>query len=415
MSTDASPPTGASATPDPGLTAPLAGVVVVDLTRALAGPQATMMLGDLGARVIKVESAKGDDTRGYGPPFVGPSTEPVSTYFLSCNRNKESIVLDLTSDDGRRTLTRLVRHADVLAENFRPGVMERLGFSWPRIRELNPAMVVLRISGFGEDGPQGGRPGYDQIAQGEAGLMSLTGSAPDDPQRVGVPIADLLAGMQGAYGVVTALLERERTGVGRLVRTSLLAAIVGAHAFQGTAYTVAGEVPRARGNRHPSISPYGLFQCRDGAFQVACGSEGLWRRFAEVLGIDPDAPGMASNAERVRHPALVDAAIDAALEPWGRDDLLAALDDAGVPAGRLRTLDEVYSWDQVAAQHLVMDVEHPLLGTVRLPGSPIRFDDNSFGGGAPDHLPPPRLGEHNQVVRDWLDTMDAATADDVPG
>jgi len=204
--------------------APLAGTVVVDLTRALAGPHAAMMLGDLGARVFKVESAAGDDTRGWGPPFVEPEGQDrQSTYFLSCNRNKESIVLDLKADDGRDTLTALIERADVLIENFRPGVLDRLGFSTARLAELNPRLVTLSISGFGHDGPEGGRAGYDQIAQGEAGLMSVTGSGPDDPQKVGVPIGDLLAGMYGAYGVLAALMERERTGKGKVVRTSLLA------------------------------------------------------------------------------------------------------------------------------------------------------------------------------------------------
>ena len=191
------------------MSGPLDGITVIDLSRALAGPHAGMMLGDLGARVIKVETpGTGDDTRGWGPPFVGPEDEPISTYFLSCNRNKESVTLDLKSDDGRDTLTRLVRHGDVLIENFRPGVLDRLGFSVERLHELNPRLVVLSISGFGHDGPEGGRAGYDQIAQGEAGLMSLTGPSPDEPTRVGVPIGDLLAGMYGAYGVVAALHER---------------------------------------------------------------------------------------------------------------------------------------------------------------------------------------------------------------
>src|SRR3954453_20345271 len=241
------------------MSGPLDGVLVVDLTRALAGPHAGMMLADLGARVIKVETpGTGDDSRGWGPPFVAGE----STYFFSANRNKESIALDLKTDDGRRVLGELVERADVLLENFRPGVFDRLGFSAAALHERNPRLVVLSITGFGHDGPEGGRAGYDQIAQGEAGVMSLTGSGPDDPQRVGVPIADLLSGMYGAYGVVAALNERHRTGRGAVVRTSLLAAVVGVHAFQGTRWTVAGEVGRSAGNHHPSISPYGLFRCR---------------------------------------------------------------------------------------------------------------------------------------------------------
>src|SRR3954447_26281177 len=228
-----------------------------------------MMLGDLGARVIKVETPDGgDDSRGWGPPFV----EGESTYYLSANRNKESVTADLKSAEGKEFLTRLVRRADILVENFRPGVLDRLGFSVEQLHELNPGLVVLSISGFGHDGPEGGRAGYDQIAQGEGGLMSLTGSDPDHPQRVGVPIADLLAGMYGAYGVVSALHERARTGRGRVVRTSLLAAIVGVHAFQGTRWTVAREVPHPIGNHHPSICPYGLFRTADAPVQVAVGS-----------------------------------------------------------------------------------------------------------------------------------------------
>src|SRR5437764_4739221 len=282
---------------------PLDGVLVVDLTRALAGPHAAMMLGDLGARVIKVEGpGGGDDTRGWGPPFVDPSHgDRESTYFLSANRNKESITLDLKDDADKGVLTELLRRADVLLENFRPGTLARLGFGTDVLEALNPRLVTLSISGFGHDGPEGGRAGYDQIAQGEGGLMSLTGPDPDNPQRVGVPIGDLLAGMYGAYGVLAALLERERTGRGQLVRTSLLAAIVGVHAFQGTRYTVAGKVGRAQGNHHPSIAPYGLFACADGSVQLSCGSESLWRKLCAEFGLDADAAGMASNGERVEH------------------------------------------------------------------------------------------------------------------
>jgi crotonobetainyl-CoA:carnitine CoA-transferase CaiB-like acyl-CoA transferase len=392
---------------------PLDGITVIDLSRALAGPHAGMMLGDLGARVIKVETpGTGDDTRGWGPPFVGPEDDPVSTYFLSCNRNKESIALDLKSEDGRSVLTRMVTHADVLLENFRPGVLDRLGFSAQQLHELNPRLVVLSISGFGHDGPEGGRAGYDQIAQGEAGLMSLTGPDPDHPTRVGVPIGDLLAGMYGAYGVVAALHERHTTGRGRVVRTSLLAAIVGVHAFQGTRYTVAGEVPHAQGNHHPSITPYGLFRCQDGMLQIAVGSQGLWRKFASAFGLDPDAPGMATNAERVGNRDAVNAAVNAAFADRPLAELLPELARAGVPAGEVRTLDRVYEWDQTRSQGLVIDVEHPVLGRIELPGPPLRFDDNAHAGGRTEHLPPPTLGEHDASVRAWLDAMDAGAGED---
>ena len=378
--------------------APLSDVLVVDLSRALAGPHAAMMLGDLGARVIKVESPEGgDDTRSWGPPFVpGSDGQTHSTYFLSCNRNKESIALDLKSDDGRDVLTQLVQRADVLIENFRPGVLDRLGFSVSRLHELNPRLVILSISGFGHDGPEGGRAGYDQIAQGEAGLMSLTGPSPDQPTRVGVPIADLLAGMYGAYGVVAALHERERTGVGDVVRTSLLAAVVGVHAFQGTRYTVAGEVPRATGGHHPSICPYGLFHAADGPVQIAVGSDGLWRRFAPVFGID--RAEWASNPMRVADRDAVITAVDAAFAAYPAADLLARLDEIGVPAGKVRDLAEVYTWEQTRSQGLLIDVDHAALGAITLPGPPLRFDTEPANA----HQAPPVLDQHGAQIRAWL-------------
>ena len=396
---------------------PLAGTLVIDLTRALAGPHAAMMLGDLGARVVKVETpGTGDDTRGWGPPFVTPASRPdtpdaapparESTYFLAANRNKESITLDLKSDDGREVLTELVRRADVLLENFRPGVLDRLGFTTARLHELNPGLVILGISGFGHDGPEGGRAGYDQIAQGEGGLMSLTGSGPDDPQRVGVPIGDLLAGMYGAYGVLAALLERGRTGRGQVVRTSLLAAIVGVHAFQGTRYTVAGEVGRPQGNHHPSICPYVLFRCADGAVQISVGSEGLWRRFCAGFDLDPEAGGLGDNASRVAARDRVVELVEGAFAGYASADLLARLATLGVPAGRVRTLDEVYAWDQTRSQGLLVDVDHATLGPLTLPGPPLRFFDTTGDGERETtrngHAAPPVLGEHDVAVRSWL-------------
>jgi crotonobetainyl-CoA:carnitine CoA-transferase CaiB-like acyl-CoA transferase len=393
------------------MSGPLDGLLVVDLSRALAGPHAAMMLGDLGARVIKVETPDGgDDSRGWGPPFVGAGgavsdtgDAAESTYFLSCNRNKESVTADLKSDDGRSLLTRLVRRADVLVENFRPGVLDRLGFSVDVLHELNPRLVVLSITGFGHDGPEGGRAGYDQIAQGEAGLMSLTGPGPDEPTKVGVPIGDLLAGMYGAYGVVAALHERDRSGRGTVVRTSLLAAIVGVHAFQGTRYTVANEVPRALGNHHPSICPYGLFHCKDGMVQIAVGSEGLWRRLAPEFGLPLDEPGFATNAERVRNREAVIAAVDAAFATYPLDALLPRLAEIGVPAGEVRPLDRVYGWEQTRSQGLLVEVEHATAGRVTLPGPPLRFD----GSQPVQHTAPPVLGQHDESVRRWLDELDA--------
>lgn len=387
-------------------TGPLSGYTVLDLTRALAGPHAGMMMGDLGARVIKVETpGTGDDTRSWGPPFVGPETDPQATYFLSCNRNKESIALDLKSEDGKSTLIRLIERSDVLMENFRTGVLERLGFGVEKLHEINPGLVILSITGFGHDGPESHRSGYDQILQGEAGLMSLTGSGPDDPQRVGVPIADLLSGMYGAYGAVAALLEREKTGKGQVVRTSLLAAVVGVHAFQGTRSTVAGQVPRAQGNHHPSIAPYGLFNCKEGKVQISVGSQKLWLAFAEAFSIDADRSEFASNAERVDNHALLVAEIERAFAAYGPAALLQKLDGAGIPAGKVRTLDEVYAWDQVASQGLLVDVEHSVLGRITLPGPPLRFFDpaTEVETTRTTHTAPPLLDADADSIRMWLD------------
>ncbi len=379
----------------------LADVVVIDLTRALAGPHAAMMLGDLGARVIKVESPEtGDDSRGWGPPFVGAEADLQSTYFMSCNRNKESVTADLKSAEGKTLLTELVAKADVLMENFRTGVMERLGFSFERLHEINPGLVILSITGFGHDGPEGGRAGYDQIAQGEAGLMSVTGPSPEEPTRVGVPIADLLAGMYGAFGVVSALHERAESGRGQVVRTSLLASVVGVHAFQGTRATVAGEVPRAMGNHHPAIAPYGLFQTDSTPIQIACGSEKQWASLARLLGIEDEQ--FATNESRVAQRPRLIAAMERALADADSDTWLERLDAAGIAAGKVRTIDQVYAWEQTRSQGLVIEVDHPTLGKIDLPGPPLRFGDHRYAGARETNLPPPLLGEHNESVRQWL-------------
>lgn len=388
-------------------TGPLTGYTVIDLSRALAGPHAGMMFGDLGARVIKVENpGRGDDSRSWGPPFVGPAGQEQATYFFSCNRNKESIALDLKSETGTATLTELIARADVLIENFRTGVLDRLGFSTARCTEINPRLVILSITGFGHDGPESARAGYDQIAQGEAGLMSLTGSGPDDMQRVGVPIADLLAGIYGSYGVLAALLERERTGRGKIVRTSLIAGMVGVHAFQGTRTTVAGETPLPGGNHHPSLSPYGLFASQDGAVQISVGNENLWQKFTAAFDIDPATPGMEDNAARVANRQAVIDLIESRFAAFDSATLLEKLSAAGIPAGTVRTLPEVYAWEQALSQGLKVSVDHPVLGDIDLPGPPLRFFDSEAGTEVETtkttHEAPPLLDEDAEAIAAWL-------------
>jgi crotonobetainyl-CoA:carnitine CoA-transferase CaiB-like acyl-CoA transferase len=381
---------------------PLAGVLVLDLSRALAGPHAAMMLGDQGARVIKIEPPAGDESRGWGPPFVGPDGARESTYFLAANRNKESITLDLKDPEDLRVFERLVRQADVLVENFRPGALARLGYDAACLHALRPQLVILSITGFGHDGPDADRPGYDQVAQGEGGLMSLTGTS--EPTKMGVPIADLLAGMNGAFGVLAALHEARTTGHGTTVRTSLLASAVAAHAFQGTRWTVAGELPGLAGDHHPSIAPYGMFPTETNPIQIACGSEALWQSTCDVLGLDPDRPGFATNSDRVVNRDLLIEAVTARLATKPAEAWLSKLRDAGVPVGEVRGLDEVYSSEQVQSQGLLVAVEHPVLGVIQLPGSPLRLDDNAHPGGRAGHRAPPTLNEHGAQIREWLDS-----------
>ncbi|MFO7545751.1 MAG: CoA transferase [Trueperaceae bacterium] len=374
---------------------PLDGVRVVDLSRALAGPYAALMLADAGADVIKIERpGKGDDSRGWGPPYVEANGVRESAYYLSVNRNKKSVVLDLKLGPDLERLERLIRRADVLIENFRPGVMDRLGLSEGALEALNPRLVVLSITGFGEGGPAGHRPGFDQIVQGESGLMSFTGPVGGPPTKVGVSIGDILAGMFGAFGVAASLVERERSGKGQWVRTSLLGGMVAIHTFQGTRWLLAGEVPGREGNRHPLIAPYGTFRVADGDINVAVGSEGLWKRFAPLVGLDPDDPRFASNQLRVAAIAELESAMAPALETDTVDGWMARLDAAGIPAGRILSVDQVYASPQVEHLGLIDTVEHPALGTLRVPGTPLEFGRS----GRKPPSAPPMLGQHDADV-----------------
>jgi len=377
---------------------------VVDLSRVLAGPYATMLLADLGARVIKVERpGVGDDTRRWGPPFVGPADDPESAYFLAANRNKESIALDFGAPGDRAVLLRLIARADVVVENFRPGALARHGLDPETLRRRHPRLVVLSVSGFGPDGPDAGRPGYDHILQGEGGLMSVTGPGPGQPVRIGVPVVDILAGTFGALGVLAALHQRERTGEGQLVHSSLLGAAVASHVYQGTRWLLAGEVPVPLGNRHPTIVPYGAFRCGDRLIQIAVGTQPMWARFADLLGLEAADPRFRRNQDRVVHVEVLTQAIEARLasrpvETWLRD-----LGAAGIPCGEIRSLDQVYASAQVAAQGLVVTVDHPTLGPIRLPGPPLRLPRRRTR-----HRPPPRLDEHGAAIRRWLGTDQGA-------
>jgi crotonobetainyl-CoA:carnitine CoA-transferase CaiB-like acyl-CoA transferase len=378
---------------------PLAGVHVLDLARVLAGPYAAMLLADLGAEVIKVERpGAGDDTRQWGPPFMPAGDGVESTYFLSVNRGKRSVAIDLKDPAERVFVEALVRWADVLIENFRPGVMDRLGLGDDHLTQLNPHLVRLAISGFGENGPDSDRVGYDQILQAEGGLMSLTGTAASPAVKVGVPIADVSAGLFGVIGVLGALVERARGGLGQRVSTSLLAAQVGIHTFQGTRYLIAGQVPGPSGNHHPTVAPYGVFDAADGPMVIAVGNEHIWRRFAPLVGLEPADRRFATNALRLGHLDELHRILNAVLALRMVADWLHTLREAGVPAGELKTLDKVYDSEQAHAENLVWEVDHPLLGAIRVPGNPVRYSRSTLSPG----LPPPTLGQHTAEVREAL-------------
>jgi crotonobetainyl-CoA:carnitine CoA-transferase CaiB-like acyl-CoA transferase len=355
-----------------------------------------MLLGDLGAEVIKVERpGAGDDTRRWGPPFVPAGDGAESTYFLSINRGKRSVAIDLKDPAERGFVEALVRWADVLVENFRPGVMDRLGLGDARLAQLNPRLIRLAISGFGENGPDRDRIGYDQILQAEGGVMSLTGIPAGRAVKVGVPIADVSAALFGVIGVLSALVERERSGLGQRVSTSLLAGQTGIHTFQATRYLVAGQVPGLSGNHHPTVAPYGVFEAADGPLVLAVGNEDIWRRFAPLAGLDPADDRFATNALRLGNLAELQQILNAALGRHPVADWLARLRSAGVPAGEVKTLDRVYESEQARAEDLIWEVDHPGLGRIRLPGHPVRFSRTGVAPG----LPPPLLGEHTDKVR----------------
>lgn len=378
---------------------PLSGLRVLDLARVLAGPYAGMLLGDLGAEVIKVERpGSGDDTRKWGPPFAGPPGQAESTYFLSANRGKRSVAIDLKDPAEREFIDALVRWADVLIQNFRPGVMERLGLGDDRLAELNPRLVRLEISGFGATGPDADRVGYDQILQAEGGLMSLTGVDGSPEVKVGVPIADITAGLFGVIGVLAALLERERSGLGQRVSTSLLAAQVGIHTFQATRFLIAGEVPGPSGNHHPTVAPYGTFRAADGPLVIAVGNDGIWARFAPLIDLDPMDSRFRTNALRLENLPELHEVMAQRLSRQTVGQWLTMLREAGVPAGELKKLDRVYDSAQARAAGLAWEVDHPLLGRIRLPGNPLHYSRTPLTPG----LPPPLLGEHTTEMHDAL-------------
>ena len=372
---------------------PLDGIRVVDLTRALAGPFCTMILGDLGADVIKIEQpGAGDDSRHWGPPFKNGE----SAYFLNCNRNKRSVTLNLKHEGGKEALWRLIEQADVFIENFRPGLISRLGFSYDAAIERNPRLIYCSISAFGQDGPEAQRPGYDIILQGMSGATSVTGDPEGSPYRSGMPICDILSGMFACQGILAALHARERTGHGQRVETTLLGATVAALANLAGSYLMTGEAPARVGNSHPQIAPYDLVHTSDGYANIACGNDELWRTLCRTLDLESllDDPRFTSNGERVRNRKALLAAIEERTTRMTTAALLETLDAAGVPAGPIRDLKQVFESAQALHIGLALTQQHPAVGEARSVNTPLRLSDTPPSM----RLPPPTLGQHTDEV-----------------
>ena len=371
---------------------PLAGVRVIDFTRILAGPFGSMFLGDMGAEVIKVEEpAKGDDTRGW-PPFVGGE----ATYFLSVNRNKKSLTLNLKAPEGQEILRKLIARADVVLENFRPGTMERLGFGYERLRAVNRRLVYCSISGFGASGPEASRPGYDLIVQGESGIMDLTGFPDGPPVKVGNSIADLVAGMAAAQGITLALLARGRTGRGQKVEIGMLDVMASLLTYQAGLYWNGGGRPTRRGNQHPSIVPYEVFRARDAYLTLGVANNSLWEKICRALGREDLArdPRFDSETNRVTNRDALIPILNDLLGARPTDEWLARLEQAGVPAGRIRTVAEVCESPHLKARGMVVKLPHPKAGAITVMGVPVRL--GATPGAA--STPPPLLGQHTDEI-----------------
>jgi formyl-CoA transferase/CoA:oxalate CoA-transferase len=372
---------------------PLAGLRVLDLSRILSGPFATMIFADLGADVIKVENpTTGDDTREWAPPYQGDQ----SAYFLSVNRSKRGIAVDLKSDAGREIAQRLADGADIVVENFRPGAAARLGLGYAELSARNPRLIYASISGYGQTGPDAQQPGYDAIAQALGGVVSVTGEPEGEPVRVGTPVADLGAAMWAAIGVLAALHARAASGRGDWIDISLLDGQIAWLTYVAGGYFATGEVPRRYGSAHPTIVPYQALRTGDGHLMVAVGNDSLWRQFAPIIGLPELAgdPRFATNPDRVVHRAELIPLIEAALAARGSAEWAVEMSRAGIPAGAINTVDRALAHPQVIARDMVLTTEHPTAGKLRMPGSPVKLSHHT----ATVRRPPPLLGEHTDEV-----------------
>ncbi|KEO52611.1 CaiB/BaiF CoA transferase family protein [Thioclava pacifica] len=373
---------------------PLDGIRVIDLTRVLSGPFCSMMLGDMGAEVIKVETPDGDPVRQQGTIRDG-----LSWYFASFNRNKKSVTLDLYHPEGRAVLRRLIEGADVLVENFRPGVLAKMGFDKDTLAEINPRLVVGSINGFGSTGPYVDRPAFDFIAQAMSGLMSTNGPPGGEPMRMAQPITDLLAGLYTAFGIVSALRGRDINGTGQAVETSMVNGALSTMAYIASEYFAAGKLPERMGNDHPLVAPYSLFDAADGKIAIAPSNDTILQRLLDALGLGTllSDPRYDTNPKRFERRDELRALLNEKLSADTQDGWIVRLNAAGVPCGRVQDLREVFDDPQIRAQEMAIDVEHPGHGTVRMLGFPVKLDQTA----CEVRLPAPELGAHTQdVLRD---------------
>jgi crotonobetainyl-CoA:carnitine CoA-transferase CaiB-like acyl-CoA transferase len=382
-------------------TQPLDDLFVVDLSRILSGPVCTMLLADMGAEVIKVEPPPlGDDSRQWGPPFIGG----ISTYFLSVNRNKKSLGLNLKAEDGRRLLWKLIERADVLIENFRPGVLDKLGFGYAAVHQANPRTIYCSVSGFGHTGPYRDRPGYDVIAQGESGMMDLTGFPDGPPAKLGASLADIVAGLYACNGICLALLSRHKTGKGQHVDVSLLDGMVSTLTYHALIYLSTGRSPKRAGTRHPSIVPYESFQATDGFVNIAVTNQKQWENFCQALGF----PEMAADSRfaemkaRLANYGELRPMIDSVVSKMTRAEVTAAMSTVGIPVGPINTVGEILEDPQIHARRMVEELTHPEYGPLKVLGIPIKLSETP---GVVENAPP-KFGEHNAEILRELGVAD---------
>ncbi len=380
---------------------PLSGVKVLDLSRILAGPTCTQLLGDLGASVLKIENPAtgGDDTRAWGPPFAKDESgadRDLSAYFMSSNRNKRSVAVDITTAQGQAVIRRLAGHADILIENFKAGGLAKYGLDYDSLKDECPGLVYCSISGYGQTGPNRDKPGYDLMAQGFGGIMSLTGEPDGRPLKVGVGIADVMCGMYATVGILAALRHRDQTGQGQYVELALVDAQIAWMINEGVNYLTSGQLPQRRGNAHPNIVPYDSFATADGHVVIAVGNDTQFRRFCAALGLEglADDPRFATNPARLANREALLPDIQAALAARSTEEVVAALEAAKVPVGPVQTIDQVFASDQVAARDMQIDMPREGTEPLRLIGNPLKFSQTPVSY----RLRPPHFGADTETV-----------------